>query len=163
MAISLANWKAHCINTLASRRSRIVLVLAAVIITIYWFLSRTDDYYRQRTSAVLYKSPKQVVDDLGWSKYAYTQYATSSEYLCISVMLLERLHHLGSRADRVLMYPKKMLPDPETYDAGGFHDGEMLIKARDEYSVKLMPVEIQHRDTIDGMCSLYSKTRRFNG
>ncbi|PTB52417.1 glycosyltransferase family 8 protein [Trichoderma harzianum CBS 226.95] len=102
-------------NTLTSRRSRIILALTFVIITICLFLSRTDDYYHQHTATILYKSSKETTD-LDWSKYAYTQYATSSEYLCISVMLLERLHHLGSRADRVLMYPTKMLPDPETND-----------------------------------------------
>lgn len=150
MAISMAKWTAHYMNTLSSRRSRIILALTFVIITIYIFLSRADDYYHQHTATILYKSSKET-NELDWSRYAYTQYVTSSEYLCISVMLLERLHHLGSRADRVLMYPTKMLPDPETNDGGGFHDAELLIKARDEYDVKLMPVEIQHRDTIDGM------------
>lgn len=159
MAISLAKWTAHYMNTLALRRSRIILALTFVIITIYLFHSITDDYYRQYTATVLYKSSKET-NDLDWSKYAYTQYVTSSEYLCISVMLLERLHHLGSRADRVLMYPKKMLPNPETNDGGGFHDAELLIKARDEYDVKLMPIQIQHRDTTDGMCRPYFDEKR---
>ncbi|KAL6826291.1 glycosyltransferase family 8 protein [Trichoderma camerunense] len=162
MAFSLAKWTAYFINTLTSRRSRIILGLTFVIIAICLFLSRTDDYYHQHTATILYKS-SQETNDLDWSRYAYTQYVTSSEYLCISVMLLERLHHLGSRADRVLMYPQKMLPDPETNDGGGFHDAELLIKARDEYDVKLMPVEIQHRDTIDDTwANSYTKLLAFN-
>ncbi|KAM6482823.1 nucleotide-diphospho-sugar transferase [Trichoderma sp. SZMC 28011] len=162
MAISMAKWTAHYMNTLSSRRSRIILALTFVIITIYIFLSRADDYYHQHTATILYKSSKET-NELDWSRYAYTQYVTSSEYLCISVMLLERLHHLGSRADRVLMYPTKMLPDPETNDGGGFHDAELLIKARDEYDVKLMPVEIQHRDTIDDTwANSYTKLLAFN-
>ncbi|KAK4074499.1 uncharacterized protein Triagg1_5095 [Trichoderma aggressivum f. europaeum] len=132
MTISLAKWMVYFINILASRRSRITLGLSFVMITIYLFLRRTDDYYRQHTATILYKSSKET-NGLDWSRYAYTQYVTSSEYLCISAMLLERLHYLGSRADRVLMYPKKMLPDPETNGGGGFHDAELLIKARDEY------------------------------
>ncbi|OPB45314.1 hypothetical protein A0O28_0075240 [Trichoderma guizhouense] len=56
-----------------------------------------------------------------------------------------------------------MLPDPETNDGGGFHDADMLIKARDEYNAKLMPVEIQHRDTIDDTwANPYTKLLAFN-
>ncbi|KAL7934209.1 nucleotide-diphospho-sugar transferase [Trichoderma chlorosporum] len=56
-----------------------------------------------------------------------------------------------------------MLPDPETNDAGGSHDGEMMIKARDGYGVKLMPVEIQHRDTVDDTwANSYTKLLAFN-
>lgn len=154
MTVGLEKITAHYIAILASRRGRTILVLAVAIITIYVFLSRTDIFYQQ-PSTVLDKSSKKK-NDADWSRFAYTQYVTSSEYLCNSVMLLERLHDLGSRADRVLMYPAKMLPDPETEDDGGFHDAELLIKARDEYDVKLMPIQVQHRDTLDGMCSLYS-------
>ncbi|EHK19031.1 glycosyltransferase family 8 protein [Trichoderma virens Gv29-8] len=162
MTVRRENPAAHCTNVLASRRCRVILALTAVILTIYLILSRADDYYSQKTSTVLYKTSKDT-NELDWSKYAYTQYVTSSEYLCVSVMLLERLHHLGSRADRVLIYPKKMLPDPETNDGGGSHDAEMLIKARDEYGVKLMPIQNQHKDTVDDTrANSYTKLLAFN-
>ncbi|KAH6842307.1 glycosyltransferase family 8 protein [Chaetomium sp. MPI-CAGE-AT-0009] len=79
-----------------------------------------------------------------WSRFAYTQYVTDSHYLCNSVMLFERLHHLGSRADRVMMYPKHMFnPNSAAAVANGRNsdDARLLIKARDEYGVKLVPIQ----------------------
>ncbi|KAL6882915.1 glycosyltransferase family 8 protein [Trichoderma longibrachiatum] len=149
MTVWLEKSTAHCVSVLASSRCRTVLLVAAITITIYALLSRTDDFYRQQASYAPNKSSR-TTDGTDWSRFAYTQYVTDSVYLCNSVMLLERLHHLGSRADRVLMYPEKMLPDPETWDDGGFRDAELLIKARDEYGVKLKPIEVQHRETVDG-------------
>lgn len=67
-------------------------------------------------------------------------------------MLLQSLHHLKSRAERVLMYAAEMLLDPEDMDGGGFQ-GELLVKARDEYGVKLVPIQVQHRDAAAGTCS----------
>ena len=40
-----------------------------------------------------------------WPRYAYVQYVTSTAYLCNSMKLFEILHRLGSRADRVMVYP----------------------------------------------------------
>ncbi|KAL7800129.1 glycosyltransferase family 8 protein [Trichoderma ceciliae] len=161
MGISLEKITAHYVALLATRRGHAIVVLTIAILTIYVFLTRASDYHHQQ-SAILDRSPKKK-DDTDWSKFAYTQYATSSEYLCNSVMLLQRLHHLRSRADRVLMYPAHMLPDPEAQDGGGFHDAELLIKARDEYGVNLVPVRVQHRDTVDETWSnSYTKLLAFN-
>lgn len=89
--------------------------------------------------------------DANWSSFAYTQYVTNSEYLCNSVMFFEALHRLSSRADRVMMYPSRMFePDDDTSN-----DTHLLIKARDEYNVKLVPITIQHKDNADGK-QLYS-------
>ena len=92
-------------------------------------------------------SPEKTID---WSRFAYGQYVTNSLYLCNSVMFFERLHELGSKADRVLMYPTRMLLDPEAPKARGV-DARLLIKARDEYGVKLIPIHVAHRDGDDGM------------
>jgi hypothetical protein len=78
---------------------------------------------------------------------------TDSHYLCNSVMLFERLHHLGSRADRVMMYPKHMFnPNSAAAAANGrsSDDARLLIKARDEYGVKLVPIQVQYREGLDG-------------
>jgi hypothetical protein len=83
--------------------------------------------------------PDEHVD---WSRYAYTQYATNTPYLCNSVMLFEILHRLGSKADRLLMYPSNMKPDPGSDN----EDSKLLVKAQNEYNVKLAPIEVQHRD-----------------
>ncbi|PYH90225.1 nucleotide-diphospho-sugar transferase [Aspergillus ellipticus CBS 707.79] len=75
---------------------------------------------------------------VNWSRFAYTQYATDRSYLCNSVMIFEALHRLGSKADRVLMYPSNFLK------SGNDHSPEarLLRFARDEYAVKLKPIEV---------------------
>ncbi|KAF5643222.1 glucose n-acetyltransferase 1 [Fusarium sp. NRRL 52700] len=94
------------------------------------------------------KYENETVDEEGdWSRFAYIQYVTNEDYLCNSVMIFEALHRLGSKADRLLMYPQEML-DPEAEHASS-HGGKLLIRARDEYNVTLQPIEIQHRDGQD--------------
>jgi len=79
--------------------------------------------------------------DIDWSRYAYTQYVTNTAYLCNSVMLFEILHRLGSKADRVMMYPSSMHPDPTSTSV----ESKLLLKAQKEYGVKLLPIEVKHR------------------
>lgn len=81
-----------------------------------------------------------------WSRFAYTQYATTSEYLCNSVMLFEVLHRFGSKADRLLMYPSSFHLQE---GADQSVESRLLQKARDHYSVKIKPVEIQHVNSVD--------------
>ena len=79
-----------------------------------------------------------------WSQFAYVQYVTNLPYLCNSIMLFERLHSLGCKPDRLMMYPSGFSLD----DNGT--ESRLLTKARDEYKVKLMPVDVQRRpDTQD--------------
>lgn len=56
-------------------------------------------------------------------------------------MIFESLHRLGSRAERLMMYPGEWSIMSESSDAA------LLRKARDEYNVKLQPVHIQ---TLEG-------------
>jgi hypothetical protein len=92
-------------------------------------------------------------DPVDWSRFAYTQYVTNHDYLCNSVMLLESLHRLESKADRVIMYPREMLPDPEArLDDQRDDEGRLLAKARDQYGVKLIPIDLQHKDLEDREC-----------
>jgi hypothetical protein len=163
MAVDLEKITAHYIALLATRRGRAIAILIVAIIIIFTLVNIANDAY-QRPSTVLDKGSKKK-SDADWSRFAYTQYVTSSEYLCNAIMLLQKLHHLKSRADRVLMYPEEMLPDPEDRDDRGLYDAELIIKARDEYGVKLVPIEVQHKDTIDGKCSLcfgWQMARRMN-
>ncbi len=76
------------------------------------------------------------------------QYVTNSIYLCNSLMLFESLHRLGTKAERAMMYPSQMMSDPATA-VGKTDDAKLLIKARDLYNVKLVPIAIQHRDGAD--------------
>jgi hypothetical protein len=72
-----------------------------------------------------------------WSRYAYIQYVTDSTYLCNSLMIFESLHRLGSKAERLMMYPNEWSTSLESPHA------ELLRKARDEHDVRLQPVQIQ--------------------
>ncbi|KAM0345949.1 hypothetical protein ACHAPU_006003 [Fusarium lateritium] len=99
--------------------------------------------FTRLNNSVLYPTK----DGVDWAKFAYIQYVTNEDYLCNSVMAFETLDRLRSRADRVMMYPGEMLaPDAEESDTIA---GQLLIKARDEYNVKLQPIEIQRREGDD--------------
>ncbi|KAJ5816659.1 hypothetical protein N7447_008892 [Penicillium robsamsonii] len=89
--------------------------------------------------------PKPIGDALDWSRFAYTQYVTDTPYLCNSVMLFEALNRLQSKADRIMMYPSEFSLDES--DSGT--ESRLLRKARDEYKVKLVPIQLQIRDDGD--------------
>lgn len=78
-----------------------------------------------------------------WSRFAYTQYVTNQAYLCNSVMIFETLHRLQSKADRVMMYPEDMMDPAETNPQS--EEAKLLVKSRDHYKVKLVPVAVQRR------------------
>lgn len=94
-----------------------------------------------------------------WSEFAYTQYVTNGAYLCNSVMFFEALHRLSSRADRVLMYPSTMLEsEQDTSD-----NARLILKARDDYNAKLVPVTVQHRTGADATwADSFTKLLAFN-
>lgn len=79
-------------------------------------------------------------DVVDWSRYAYTQYATSETYLCNCVMVFEALHRLGSRADRLLFYPKEW---DLVVDSDSDRISQLLVLAKDEYNVQMVPVTIE--------------------
>jgi hypothetical protein len=78
-----------------------------------------------------------IEENVDWSRFAYTQYVTTSVYLCNSVMAFEALQRLGSKADRVLMYPRTWSPDEDS------ETGKLTRLARDKYGAKLIPIEVQ--------------------
>jgi hypothetical protein len=94
------------------------------------------------------------VAEIDWSRFAYAQYVTNTDYLCNSVMLFESLHRLESKPDRVLLYPSDMM-DPEESNPKT-KNSTLLVQARDKYSVKLMPILVQHRDAADSQSLLKS-------
>ena len=80
-----------------------------------------------------------------WSDYAYTQYVTNEKYLCNSLMIFEALHRLESKADRAMMYPQQWIV-PEGAGEQASYESKLLAKARDEYKVKLVPIQVQTFD-----------------
>lgn len=64
-------------------------------------------------------------------------------------MLFDTLDRLGSRAERILLYPEKMdLEVSDSYD----RDSQLLVKARDEYGAHLIPTTLEaiRNDNWDG-------------
>ncbi|KAG4275389.1 hypothetical protein FPRO04_14407 [Fusarium proliferatum] len=106
---------------------------------IFVILSIVFLYYKANLS-----KPLTDHTDTDWSRFAYAQYVTNSEYLCNSVMLFEALQHLPSRADRIMIYPSHMLGLDYTSS-----DARLLVKARDKYNVKLIPITVRHKDNAD--------------
>lgn len=123
---------------MSSKRHRIVFI--AVLTTLFFFYLQSQT--SQRRSSWLSHAEK----DVDWSRFAYTQYVTNSEYLCNSLMFFEALKCHGSRPDRVMMVPESML-EPEMVNSS---DAYLLNKARDEYNVKLVPITIQTNWAGDG-------------
>lgn len=89
-----------------------------------------------------YASPN--TDPVDWSRFAYTQYVTNTDYLCNSVMLFERLHALGAKADFLIMHPSRMQDKSEDGSDDNSTDSRLLKKASEEFGVKLKPVEMLH-------------------
>ncbi|KAK0620161.1 glycosyltransferase family 8 protein [Immersiella caudata] len=136
---------------LSSRTTRAGLVSTALIASLFIFAHRFDAV--RGVEAAWRKGSDQfavtVSPAVNWSRFAYVQYVTTDHYLCNSVMLFERLHQLGSKADRVMLYPDYMLDQHSNSPVSKTHNARLLIKARDEYNVKLVPIQVQFRKSAD--------------
>ncbi|KAK4250207.1 glycosyltransferase [Corynascus novoguineensis] len=153
----------------SSRKLRLWLPVAATCLVLLSISNRYDALSTIRSGWP--ETGKGVNDDgltpsngasVDWSRFAYTQYVTNSHYLCNSVMLFERLQHVGSRADRVLMYPRHMF-DPNASEGDLGADGFLVKKARDEYGAHLVPIHVQRRDTADSTWEAsFTKLLAFN-
>lgn len=84
-------------------------------------------------------------DGIDWTRYAYVQYVTDEEYLCNSLMMFESLHRLGSKADRVLLYPQQW----ELYPKVPTWISKFIRKAQDDYKVHIAPVRPQYTESGD--------------
>jgi len=139
---------------LSSKTARSVLISLLAFITLFGFACRFSGLWNVHASwGRKLASPEVDLNDptIKWSQFAYVQYVTNEEYLCNSVMLFEALHRLRSRPDRVMFYPSPMLEDPHgPMPSIPNHNATLLIKARDEYNVTLIPIDVLSRNTTDG-------------
>ncbi|KAL8748323.1 MAG: hypothetical protein Q9184_007393, partial [Pyrenodesmia sp. 2 TL-2023] len=119
------------------RRLRYVYVAIAALVVYLWFSGHSPTSLRPHRAPQ--HAPSLRYKNVNWSRYAYFQYATSTAYLCNSVMIFEALERLGSKADRVLLYPEKWDTQIESVTD---RDSQLLVKARDWYKVRLVPVDI---------------------
>ena len=132
-----------------------ILALAALLVllslAISYSTASSTRCNQSELSQGLSLFPHHVIDAVDWSRFAYTQYATDEPYLCNSVMLFESLHRLGSRAERLLLYPSNFrISDAGTDDES--RESRLLRKARDDYNVNVEPVEVVRRNSHDCMC-----------
>lgn len=126
----------RAMSAIPPKALRTVRLLAVVIFAVVVLL-------RVR-SASSYSNPDLTIQfgkQVDWSRFAYIQYVTDTDYLCNSLMLFEALHRLGSKPDRLMMYPE----DFSIADDEDSEEARLLRIARDEYRVKLKPIQVQSR------------------
>ncbi|KAK0100800.1 N-acetylglucosaminyltransferase [Cadophora gregata] len=135
---------------LTSKPARTVLAVLLTILALIYLRNSLRSHHiwaRLTGPSCYYTDPVTVPSshsgvDVDWSKFAYTQYATNVDYLCNAVMIFETLHRLGSKADRLLLYPNKYSLDVTL----GTVESRLLVKARDEFNVTLKAVRVQHQN-----------------
>jgi hypothetical protein len=112
------------------RRIRTWAVVAILLLFVLW---------RRRERPPPLPLPHIHYDEVDWSRFAYTQYATSEVYLCNSLMVFEALERLGSKAERVLFYPEQwdLIVENEVDRVS-----ELLLMARNQYRVMVIPIKI---------------------
>lgn len=79
------------------------------------------------------------INDIDWSVFAYVQYVTNSNYLCNSLMIFETLHRIGTKAERIMLYPQQWKVPKGKPEA---EEERFLLQARDRYKVKLVPIQV---------------------
>ncbi|KAI9147821.1 Glucose N-acetyltransferase 1 [Paramyrothecium foliicola] len=152
----------------ASRRYRWIIgagILVSIVVILGYHGSWVSDLpapIAQSLPDLLTTAPASETEpkpDVDWSLFAYTQYVTNSAYLCNSVMFFEALHRYGSKADRVMMYPADLANREDVSSP----DARLIAKARDQYSVKLVPIKLQRKDNVDAAWSdSFTKLLAFN-
>ncbi|CAG7961508.1 unnamed protein product [Penicillium salamii] len=112
------------------RRLRTWAVVATILLFVLW---------QRRERPPPPPLPHIHYDEVDWSRFAYTQYATNEVYLCNSLMVFETLERLGSKAERVLFYPEQWdLIIEDEYD----RVSELLLMARNKLKVMVIPIKI---------------------
>ena len=128
----------HLSQIFFSKRGRILFLFILIIL----LLTPSLVYLQDHPRFIGINAPDSHVNHgINWSRFAYTQYATTPEYLCNSLMLFASLHRLNSNASRLLMYSSDIHLTQEGESEP--IESRLLRKARDEYNVKLKPVRIQ--------------------
>ncbi|MCJ1285809.1 N-acetylglucosaminyltransferase [Xylographa opegraphella] len=132
------------------RRSRPLLIVVLAIVAIFYYSTHYHRRFFPPTHA-----PSLRYKNVQWRLFAYSQYVTDSHYLCNSVMVFEALSRLGSKADRILMYPEEWDTDIANITD---RDSQLLQKARYHYGAKLLPIKVKKfahnpSETVEGgMC-----------
>ncbi|TVY28497.1 Glucose N-acetyltransferase [Lachnellula hyalina] len=155
---------------LRSKRARQVTILLVLLCTFLYFRSQAQNH--DLLTHLGFRGPKCLlnppvaVPELGaaeangtdWTQFAYVQYVTTPDYLCNAVMMFEALHRMGSKPDRLLMYPSTY-----SLDKTSKMEGFLLLKAKYEYGVTLVPIDVLSKDLeYQQWASSYTKLLAFN-
>ncbi|PIA96313.1 Glucose N-acetyltransferase 1 [Cercospora beticola] len=109
----------------AFRQYRTLLSAALFLVCLlYYFLGTTGE-----------PAPKPI----DWSRYAYVQYVTDNHSLCNAYMVFDALKRHGSKADRILMYPKQW---DKVDDSPQDRNSQLLIRAEKIFKAKLKPISV---------------------
>ena len=114
------------------RRSRsTILTFVIITVLIYlWTHIRLPQSKPKHAPSLNHKN-------IDWRMFAYSQYATDRHHLCNAVMIFEALERLGSKAERILMFPEGM--DIEVSDERD-RDSQLLLKAQSLYKARLLSI-----------------------
>ena len=126
-------------SILPRSRSPLIILLVLTILFLYHYHYHSHSTGLSSTPSTAALFPYLSHKSIDWSSYAYSSYATSTAYLCNSLLLFEALQRHGSKADRILFYP-------DDWDLSVRNDrdreSQLLVLARDQYNVKLVPVDM---------------------
>ena len=141
----------HPLRYLRSKRLSVVTTVAVVALVLILVHAITPGAFSNLPPYPAFPASQGLrsYDNVDWSRFAYAQYVTNTAYLCNSVMIFEALARLGSKADRLLMYPSSFQLSSEDADAESV-ESRLLRKARDKFNVRLSPVRVERRASNDG-------------
>ncbi len=155
----------ECLNSKAFWRTFLVIASILLLANLFspakeqmrklgWFPAGPDIKGSSQGSEILEKPIP--ADGIDWSQYAYCQYVTNEDYLCNSLMIFESLVRLEAKAERLMMYPQEWVVGEDS------NHGRLLAKARDEYMVRLVPIEVQRLAGEPTWAESFTKLLAFN-
>lgn len=122
------------------RKYRAAILTVTIILLFFFYRRSSGDVH-----AELPPPPPAPPVTNDWSRFAYVQYATDVHSLCNAYMVFESLHRLGSKAERVLLFPKEW--NAETEDEAD-RSSQLLARANRLYNVRLYPMEVLGLDGV---------------
>ncbi|KAL9105936.1 MAG: hypothetical protein Q9227_008960 [Pyrenula ochraceoflavens] len=152
---------------LKSKRVRVVLALVAILfigsLTIHQAGNRIPSlrspYGADSNTPSEFTAPSEPHDPtVDYTQFAYVQYVTNPAYLCNSLMIFESLNSAGSQAHRLMMFPRGWSID----ESDTSQESRLLRKARDEYDVELVPIDVQRKSGDATWGDSFTKLLAFN-
>ncbi|RDW83296.1 hypothetical protein BP5796_04787 [Coleophoma crateriformis] len=134
-------------RALSTPAAQLTIVLLFILLGIRIVLRNNWDAEEIAPPIAAARPTKKVEDpNIDWSRFKYVQYVTTPEYLCNAVMIWSQIEEIGSRANRIMMYPSNWNQDAvNPVDLQPTPIARMLEEAASKYFVQLYPVEVLNR------------------